>query len=393
MKKIMNKKIFLLLLTLIFVLSGCQNTTSPAEPTDVTPPPTTVEMPTLPDLDFTNLNFMDDGYEVVELKGTADGDTATFIVGGLPVNTRFLAIDTPEISSPTEGMQPWAQAAKDYTLKVLSEAKQIILEKDEESDIFDSYDRLLAWVWVDGELLNYKLVEEGLAYVKYLYGDYKYNPTMIKLERQAQDADIKIWGEKDPNYDYEKVAEVRTLGELRQIPLGSNAITGGIITSVIGKNAFIQDESGAVYVYTNKYNYMAIVKGNEIALTAKITEYNGLMELSDILDKKITKVSEGHDIQPEVITLDQIGEAYEAYYIRVNDVTVTRIVEIEGQKGYDVVIEKDDTASVIRVDKYLDPYINPDFFQVGDTFDVIGNVGQYNTDYQIMIESAQSIIK
>ena len=82
----------------------------------------------------------------------------------------------------------------------------------------DTYDRLLAWVWVDGELLNYKLVEEGLAYVKYLYGDYKYNPAMIQIESEIQKKDIKIWGEEDPTFDYEKYNKEATLEKQGHYP-------------------------------------------------------------------------------------------------------------------------------------------------------------------------------
>ena len=34
---------------------------------------------------------------------------------------------------------------------------------------------------------------------------------------------------------------------------------------------------------------------------------------------------------------------------------------------------------MVRVDKYLNPYIEPEYFSVGMTFDVIGNIGQYFT--------------
>ena len=46
---------------------------------------------------------------------------------------------------------------------------------------------------------------------------------------------------------------------------------------------------------------------------------------------------------------------------------------------------------IIRVDKYLSPYPAPEEFSVGDTLDVIGNVGQYMENYQIMIGSLEDV--
>jgi len=398
MKKIIALLTVLILLTM--VLGACQNgdadvTDVPPSETSMSPEPTKTpaKMPELPDMNFEGLNFFEDGYEIVEFKGLSDGDTATFVVNKLPTATRFLAIDTPEMNSSTDGQQPWAAAAKAYTLKALENAETIILELDEESDIFDSYSRLLAWIWVDGELLNYKLVEEGLAYVKYLYGDYKYNVNMIKIESETQKKDIKIWGEDDPNYDYENKAKEVTLAEARALPRGSNVTLTAIVTNKIEKNAFIQDETGAIYIYANRYNYSALVPGNKVTLTAKVTEYNGLLELTDIVDKKITAVSENNTYAPINITMDQVTEENEAMYVRATGLEITGIELTEGEKGYNILVKQGDATGIVRVDKYLNPYIEPEFFNIGETIDVVGNIGQYGDDHYIMISGEDAVSK
>lgn len=376
------------------MMTSCQNSktgdsTEPTATPVVTQAP--AQMPTLPDLNFEGLNFFEDGYEIVEFKGLSDGDTATFVVNKLPTATRFLAIDTPEMNSSTDGQQPWAAEAKQYTLNALKNAKTIILEMDEESDIFDNYSRLLAWIWVDGELLNYKLVEEGLAYVKYLYGDYKYNPSMIKIESETQKKDVKIWGQEDPNYDYEKKEQEVTLAEARALPKGSNVLIKAIVTNKIEKNAFVQDETGAIYIYANRYNYSALVVGNEVTLSGKVTEYNGLLEITDVKDKKITAISEGNTVAPIEITLDQVMEENEALYVRATGLEITGIENTDGEKGYTVIVKNGNIAGAVRVDKYLKPYIEESFFIIGNTIDVIGNVGQYNEQYYIMISGEDAV--
>ena len=66
------------------------------------------------------------------------------------------------------------QQVKFYTCSELKKADNIYLEFDENSDKLDRYNRYLAWVFVDDDLLQYKIVKKGLAKVAYLYDDYKY---------------------------------------------------------------------------------------------------------------------------------------------------------------------------------------------------------------------------
>ncbi len=148
--------------------------------------------PSLPDMDFSDMSFEEDGYEVVTIASISDGDTAHFIMDDEDVKCRFLAINTPEISGES-GPEPYAKEASEYTKAMLMNAHEIILEKDSASDSYDRYGRLLTWVWVDGELLNYGLVEKGLAQVAYLYDDYTYNEDLIELEALAKLYQVGIW--------------------------------------------------------------------------------------------------------------------------------------------------------------------------------------------------------
>lgn len=131
--------------------------------------------------------------EEVEFVRIVDGDTAHFIYEGEEVTCRFLAIDTPESVKPDTPVEPFGKEASDYTKKVLSEADKIELEFDPKSDKEDDYGRLLAWVWVDDELLEVKLLKEGLAEVKFVYDDYKYLDELYAAQDIAVEDDIGIW--------------------------------------------------------------------------------------------------------------------------------------------------------------------------------------------------------
>ena len=51
------------------------------------------------------------------------------------------------------------------------------------------------WIFTDGKLLQARLVENGLAEVAYLYGDYKYTEKLQKLQKQAQNNKVGIWSD------------------------------------------------------------------------------------------------------------------------------------------------------------------------------------------------------
>lgn len=124
-----------------------------------------------------------------------DGDTAKFKLKGEEITVRFLAVDTPEVNHPTKGEEPYGKEASNYTCEVLKNAKKIKLEYDDASDPTDKYDRYLAWIWVNDELLQENLIKKGLAKVAYLYGNYKYVDLLKTDEEVAQAKQIGIWSD------------------------------------------------------------------------------------------------------------------------------------------------------------------------------------------------------
>lgn len=129
----------------------------------------------------------------VSFSECVDGDTAKFIYKDNEITARFLAIDTPETVHPTKGVEPYGKEASEFTCNRLKSANTIILEYDNDSDKTDKYDRHLVWVFVDGELLQKKLIEKGFASVAYLYGDYKYTNELEEAEQIAEENKLGIW--------------------------------------------------------------------------------------------------------------------------------------------------------------------------------------------------------
>ncbi|MBQ6215849.1 MAG: thermonuclease family protein [Erysipelotrichaceae bacterium] len=109
-----------------------------------------------------------------------DGDTAVFYIDGMgDVICRFLAIDTPEI-----GEEGYSEA-KQFTDNTLEKASKIVIELDPNSERYDAYERLLAWVWVDGELMQEKLIENRLGKTAYIFHDYLYLDYLKNIEKSV----------------------------------------------------------------------------------------------------------------------------------------------------------------------------------------------------------------
>lgn len=128
--------------------------------------------------------------EEVTLNKCIDGDTAWFNFNNEVIKTRFLAINTPESTNKTE---EYGKEASEFTCSLLESSTKIEIEYDENSDKLDKYDRHLVWIFVDNELLQQKLVENGLAEIKYVYGDYKYLDILNESLMIAKKNKINMW--------------------------------------------------------------------------------------------------------------------------------------------------------------------------------------------------------
>lgn len=126
-----------------------------------------------------------------DLVSCIDGDTVILKLNDKTEKVRLLAIDTPERN------QPYYRKASEFTCNLLKDSDQVFIEMDKNTS-YDAYERLLAWVWVDADLLQSKLVENGYAKVAYLYDDYKYTDKLLKLQKIANQQKINLWSLPHP---------------------------------------------------------------------------------------------------------------------------------------------------------------------------------------------------
>lgn len=127
-----------------------------------------------------------------------DGDTSYLdphFSGGNRV--RFVGIDTPEMT-PTH--QPWAQEATAFVRDLLDNAETIYVQHDPSSGRTETYGRYLGLIWVDGQLLNYLVVQAGLSENKYydeteffVFNGVSLNYWFRHAEQEAKEAERGLW--------------------------------------------------------------------------------------------------------------------------------------------------------------------------------------------------------
>lgn len=129
----------------------------------------------------------------VQLSSHVDGDTSKFLLNDQEITVRYLLIDTPETVKPNTPVQPFGSEASDRTKELLETASviEIMLDKGNEKD---KYDRVLGYVFIDGELLQDILVREGLARVAYVHEpSTTYLQQLEQSQEQAKQQEIGIW--------------------------------------------------------------------------------------------------------------------------------------------------------------------------------------------------------
>lgn len=102
----------------------------------------------------------------------------------------MIGIDTPETQYSPQGEEPYGAEASRYTKERLT-GQEVILEYD--AGRRDKYDRLLAYVWMDGQMFNQSLVEQGLAEAKSYPPNTRYQKRLDQAEIQARAQKKGIW--------------------------------------------------------------------------------------------------------------------------------------------------------------------------------------------------------
>lgn len=135
-----------------------------------------------------------------------DGDTLLCRFDGREEKVRLIGVDCPESSDNSKHRRDerldcchnsdelieHGKKAKEFTEHFAGVGKMVELELDvQERDV---YGRVLAYVWVDGDMLNSALLREGHAKLMTVPPNVKRSKYFYKLQKEAQDKKVGVWG-------------------------------------------------------------------------------------------------------------------------------------------------------------------------------------------------------
>lgn len=126
-----------------------------------------------------------------------DGDTIQTTINGKKRKIRLLMVDTPEMNYNKGEAQPYAEEARDYTIKLLEHAKKIEAVYDVGPET-DHYDRLLAYVFIDDVMLQESLLKEGLAAVRFIHKpNNTFEDEFRDIQQDAEKEKLNIWSREN----------------------------------------------------------------------------------------------------------------------------------------------------------------------------------------------------
>ena len=132
-----------------------------------------------------------------------DGDTIRINYNGTETPVRLIGVNTPETVDPRTTVECFGKEASDF-LKSLLGGKSVSIEADPTQSDRDKYDRLLRYVYLDGEDVGHKIISSGYGY-EYTYNiPYQKQSEYKTAQSEASSAGKGLWspstcsGQKTP---------------------------------------------------------------------------------------------------------------------------------------------------------------------------------------------------
>jgi micrococcal nuclease len=223
---LLSTAIFLLLISL--ACSGVNDSpaSTPTAPPVSTSTPTQGGGPTQPaDL------------ETATVAQVVDGDTIELTDGR---RVRYIGINTPERE------QPYYKEATEMNRQLVGD-KEVQLEFDVET--FDRYGRTLAYIWVNGQMVNLVMLKEGYANAFTVPPNVKYDEDFRQAEREARAAERGLWTGSDVALKITHI-EANAPGNDNENPNGEwIEITNQGREPVQMANYTLKDEANHIYTF------------------------------------------------------------------------------------------------------------------------------------------------
>lgn len=200
-----------------------------------------------------------------------DGDTVKVRFNdGQEWRVRLMGIDAPEIGDVREEMKFKAEMSKRFTFYHLYRKK---IRLSYGSELFDSYGRVLAYIWTEEhDLFNKFIVSEGFASA-YSNSRFDYREEFREAEKEARSQKRGYWN----HGSYERIHEKEARSHLGQIVTVECRC---VSVSLKGKFYYLKSADGEFEVLIPKENLSLFplpqfYRGKVLSVTGFLEEYKG----------------------------------------------------------------------------------------------------------------------
>lgn len=222
-----------------------------------------------------------------------DGDTVV-LDDRTGTHLRYLGIDAPEKMTIDTPSDPLGKESTELNRKLV-EGKKVKVEFDKEK--YDSYGRLLGYVYVNGSFVNELMLEKGMAHLLLIEPNKKYEDTLKKAQSRAVSAGKGIW-KRNRSYNLSEKNErflVKPVNATRHID--QRVVVRGKISDVRTNKHVIklnmEEELDIVIFKNNLENFRHLeiepssyYTGVPVEVTGTITMYRGRAQI--IVDHPIS---------------------------------------------------------------------------------------------------------
>jgi uncharacterized protein len=179
-------------------------------------------------------------------------------------------------------------------------------------------------------------------------------------------------------FDY-TILSLKTIAEVRALPLDSEVITKGTITYIAGRTVYFQDATAGIVLFSS--GNVPYQVGDVISVKGTLTDYNSLLEIeANLADVK--KVSTSNtEVSSEVLPAAQLQESKEAKLVTIKNVTIESFAS-----GNYTAQDAEGTSFQIRP-------ADASLLEVNTKYDAItGVLGAYRDVYQLIPRGEHDIV-
>ncbi len=169
--------------------------------------------------------------ELVRVNQVYDGDTIRLEDGR---RVRYLGINAPEFQ------EPFYLKAKRFNESLVL-GREVRLESDQ--DRADVYDRILAYVYVGDQMVNAKLVQEGLAHAFFIGPRRKHDALFLRLQAEAKQRKVGIWSSRGRARDL-KITSVHPVDPARPDPYAPYVRITSLSNATIRLRGYVLSNEG-----------------------------------------------------------------------------------------------------------------------------------------------------